>query len=76
MIDLKMIRHACGRTQKQVAAALGLTEVSGRQTVGQIEARSDWLLSSIAAYIRACGAAQATLVVTTENGEEVIQRLV
>lgn len=42
-------------TQRAIAEALGFSDRSGHITVAQIEARTDWLVSSIAAYVRACG---------------------
>lgn len=68
MIDLRAIRLAAELSQTALAKELGLSERSGRQTVGEIEARQDWLLSSVAAYVRAAGGT-AELVVTV-NGEE------
>lgn len=41
----------------------------GQRTVSQIEARTDWLLSSLGQYFRAAGAT-AELVVNV-NGEEI-----
>lgn len=62
MIDLKAIRLAAGLTQKDLAARLGLSERSGRVTVAQIEARTDWTLSGLVAYIRAASGTGVLLV--------------
>ena len=67
-INLKAVREAAGIMQKDVAKALGMSEKSGRVTVAQIEARSDWLVSSLAAYLSAVGAS-AELVVYVNDQE-------
>lgn len=68
VIDLKAIREAAGLSRTELAEWLGLSSRTGRITVSQIEGRDDWLLSSLAAYFKACGAT-AELVVTVA-GEE------
>lgn len=68
MIDPKAVRIAAGLTQKELAQRLGLSERSGRVTVAQIEARADWTVSGLAAYIKAAGG-NAELIVSV-NGEE------
>lgn len=68
MIDLQAIRNAAGITQRELAERQGFTETSGRVSVAQLEARDDWLVSRIAAYLKACDAT-AELVVTV-NGHE------
>ena len=55
-------------TQKEVAAESGMTERSGRVTVAQIEARTDWLVSSLSSYLGAVGAV-GELVVTVNDQE-------
>lgn len=70
MIDLKSVRSAAGIGPTELAQRLGLSPRSGRITVSQIENRDDWLLSSLAAYFKACGAV-AELKVTV-NGTEFI----
>lgn len=62
MIDLKAIRLAAGLTQLQQAAKMGLSPRSGRVTVAEIEARKDWLVSSLSNYLQACGAAGELVV--------------
>lgn len=68
MIDLRAIRDAAGLTPTELAAEMGFSPRSGRVTVAQIEGRDDWLLSTLAAYMRATGAS-AELVVKVA-GEE------
>ncbi len=70
MFDLKEIRKAAGMSGTALAAAMGLSPVSGRQQVTQIEARDDWLLSRLARYIAAAGGT-AELVVRVD-GQELI----
>lgn len=68
MIDLKAVRDAAGLSRAELAERMGMSERSGRVTVAQIEKRSDWLVSSVAAFIAAAGgAAELTVKV---NGKE------
>ncbi|OMC55393.1 hypothetical protein A5747_13450 [Mycobacterium sp. IS-836] len=67
-VDLKAIRTTAGLTPTEMAAQLGLSPRSGRITVSLMEGRDDWLLSSLSAYFKACGAV-AELVVTVEGDE-------
>lgn len=67
-IALKEIREVAGATQTDVAVGMGFTGPASRAAVYKIESRSDWLMSTIAAYLAALGAT-AELVVTV-NGEE------
>lgn len=67
MIDLRAIRAAAGMSQAALAEQMGMSS-TGQRTVSQIEARDDWLLSSLAAYIRAAGGT-AELVVTVGDDE-------
>lgn len=62
----RIIREAAALRQIDVAHGLGLSATTGKSTVAQLEARRDWLLSSIIAYLKACGAS-ADLTVTV-NG--------
>ncbi len=67
-IRLKEIREAAGATQKEVATGMGFVGNTRRGAVAKIEARSDWLKSTIAAY---CGAVGATAeLVIHVNGRE------
>lgn len=68
MINLRAIRGASGITQACIAKGMGMSANSGRVTVAQIEAREDWLLSTISSYVRANGGT-ATLYVNV-NGQE------
>jgi hypothetical protein len=72
-VNLRAIRVTAGITPTQMAAKLGLSPNNGRITVAQIEARQDWLLSSLTAYFKAAGA-EAELVVTVD-GERFIFEL-
>lgn len=67
-IDLKAIRRAAEQTPAQTAAHMGFAPPNGRITVAQIEARQDWLLSTISSYIAALGGS-AVLVVDV-NGQQ------
>ncbi|MBF4194649.1 helix-turn-helix transcriptional regulator [Mycolicibacterium phlei] len=69
-LNLRQIRHLAEVTQAEVAQGLDLSEKNGRKTVREIENRSDWLLSTIVGYLRACGAT-AQLVITVPSGETV-----
>lgn len=67
-VDLVAIRNAAGISRAELAQRLGLSPRSGRITVSQIENRDDWLLSSLAAYFKACGAvAELTVKVAGEE---------
>lgn len=66
MINIRSIREAAGMTGTDIARGLGYSENSGRQTVSQLEARNDWLLSKLVDYIRAAGGS-AVLTVTLPN---------
>ena len=59
MIDLAEIRRAAGRTQVELATALGTSQGQ----ISRIERQSDFLLSTLRAYITALGV-HASLVVT------------
>lgn len=71
MINIREVRLAAGLSQSAQAERMGMSggKGHGQKTVSQIEARSDWLLSSVAAYIKAAGGT-ADLVVTV--GDEQI----
>ena len=62
MIDLAEIRRAAGVTQVEMAARLGMTQSS----VSQLERRGDVLLSTLAAYLAALGAA-ANITVAVDD---------
>lgn len=66
-MNLKSIRQAAELSQATLAERMGMSS-NGQRTVSQIEAREDWLLSSVASYIRAAGGT-AELTVTV-NGDE------
>ena len=59
MIDLAEIRRAAGRTQVELATALGTSQGQ----ISRIERQSDLLLSTLSAYLTALGV-HASLVVT------------
>lgn len=58
-LDLRTIREAAGLTTPQQAEGMGLASYN---TVGQIERRKDWLISTVADYVAAAGGT-ATLTV-------------
>lgn len=64
-IDLAAIRKAAALTQTDLAARLGISQGS----VSKIEGQQDWLLSTLADYMRAAGVENARLAVTV-NGED------
>lgn len=68
MIDLRQVRNASGKMAKDVAADMGMSERSGRQTLSQFESRGDWLFSSVRNYLNAVGA--TAQIVITVNGKE------
>ncbi|WP_457125845.1 helix-turn-helix domain-containing protein [Mycobacteroides abscessus] len=63
MIDLAAVRRATGVTQVELASRLRTTQGG----VSRIERQSDWLLSTLVAYLDALGVS-ATLTVSV--GEE------
>jgi transcriptional regulator with XRE-family HTH domain len=67
-MDIRQIRAAAGLTLQEMADALGM---SGRQGVSEIERRNDWLVSTLASYIRAAGGS-AELVVWVGDSRLVI----
>lgn len=67
MINPREIRLAAGLSQAALAERMGMS-ATGQRTVSQIEAREDWLLSSLAAYIKAAGGT-AELVVNVGDEE-------
>lgn len=67
-MDIRQIRAAAGLTLQEMADALGM---SGRQGVSEIERRDDWLVSTLASYIRAAGGT-AELVVWVNGSRLVI----
>ncbi|MDP7732656.1 MULTISPECIES: helix-turn-helix domain-containing protein [Mycobacterium] len=64
-INLAAIRKAAALTQTDLAARLGISQGS----VSKIEGQQDWLLSTLADYMRAVGVANTRLAVTV-NGED------
>lgn len=58
VLDLAQIRRMQGRTQAQVARALGCSQAS----VSRLEHGADVTLSMAARYLAACGADQLRLV--------------
>jgi predicted transcriptional regulator len=51
LATLKNLRQAVGRTQKELAARLGV----GQDIISRIERRSDMLLSTLRRYVEAMG---------------------
>jgi len=64
-INLAAIRKAAALTQTDLAARLGISQGS----VSKIEGQQDWLLSTLADYMRAAGVENARMAVTV-NGED------
>jgi transcriptional regulator with XRE-family HTH domain len=69
VIDLPEIRRAAGRTQVELATALGTRQGQ----ISRIERQSDLLLSTLSAYLTALGA-DARLVVSV-GGKIITQEL-
>jgi len=70
MIDLVAIRKAVGVTQIQLAERLGV----GQAQVSKTENRVDFLLSTLASYLRALGV-EAVLTVHISNGRSLNYRI-
>ncbi len=68
-IDLRKVRQAASKTQRDIADAMGYAQNSGRATLSQIEMRQDWLISSLRSYLTAAGAT-GYLVVKVGDGEQ------
>lgn len=68
MINLKVVRQAAEMSQADLAERMGMSR-HGQRTVSQIEAREDWLLSSLVQYFKAAGATAKLVVVV--NGEQI-----
>jgi transcriptional regulator with XRE-family HTH domain len=69
VIDLPEIRRAAGRTQVELATALGTSQGQ----ISRIERQSDLLVSTLSAYLTALGA-DARLVVSV-GGKTITQEL-
>jgi len=69
VIDLVEIRRAAGRTQVELAAALGTSQGQ----ISRIERQSDMLVSTLIAYLTALGV-EASLVVLV-GGKTIAQEL-
>ena len=69
MIDLPEIRRAAGRTQVELATALGTSQGQ----ISRIERQSDMLVSTLIAYLTALGV-EAKLVVRV-GGKTIAQEL-
>jgi DNA-binding XRE family transcriptional regulator len=64
-VNLAAIRKAAALTQVQLAQRLGISQGS----VSKLEGQEDWLLSTLADYIRAAGVENARIAVTV-NGQD------
>ncbi len=64
-VNLAAIRKAAALTQQDLAQRLGISQGS----VSKIEGQEDWLLSTLADYIRAAGVENARIAVTV-NGQD------
>jgi transcriptional regulator with XRE-family HTH domain len=69
VIDLANIRRAAGRTQVELATAMNTSQGQ----ISRIERQSDFLLSTLRAYLTALGA-EASLVVSV-SGKTIAQEL-
>jgi transcriptional regulator with XRE-family HTH domain len=69
VIDLAELRRAAGMTQVQLAVVLATSQGQ----ISRIERQSDFLLSTLRAYLTALGA-EASLVVSV-NGKTIAQQL-
>jgi transcriptional regulator with XRE-family HTH domain len=69
VIDLPEIRRAAGRTQVELATALGTSQGQ----ISRIERQSDLLVSTLSAYLTGLGV-EASLVVTV-GGKTIAQQL-
>jgi DNA-binding XRE family transcriptional regulator len=58
-VNLASIRRAAALTQIELSQRLGV----GQGAVSKLENQDDWLLSTLAGYIKAAGAKDARLVV-------------
>lgn len=63
-INLATIRQAAALTQTEMAQRLGISQGS----VSRMEGQGDWLLSTLADYMRAAGVENARIAVTV-NGQ-------
>lgn len=64
-VNLAAIRRAAALTQIELSHRLGI----GQGAVSKLENQDDWLLSTLAGYIKAAGADDARLVITI-NGQD------
>ncbi|MGH3562741.1 MAG: helix-turn-helix domain-containing protein [Mycobacterium sp.] len=64
-LNLAAIRRAAALTQIELSQRLGV----GQGAISKLENQDDWLLSTLAGYIKAAGAQDARLVVTI-NGQD------
>jgi transcriptional regulator with XRE-family HTH domain len=62
MVDLAQVRRSAGRTQVELAGALGTSQGQ----ISRIERQSDMLLSTLSAYLTALGV-NASLVIEVGN---------
>jgi DNA-binding XRE family transcriptional regulator len=65
-INLAAVRRAAALTQIELSQRLGV----GQGAISKLENQDDWLLSTLAGYIKAAGAQDARLVVTI-NGQDI-----
>lgn len=67
LASLKALRKSAGKTQEELAAALGV----GQDTISRLEKRSDMLLSTLRHYVESVGG-QLTLVARFPNQAPVV----
>jgi DNA-binding XRE family transcriptional regulator len=65
-VNLAAVRRAAALTQVELSQRLGV----GQGAISKLENQDDWLLSTLAGYIKAAGAQDARLVVTI-NGQDI-----
>ncbi|QRY51770.1 hypothetical protein [Mycolicibacterium septicum] len=66
-LSLRAVRRASGRTLREVADEMGY---STPQQANNTEAREDWLVSTVAQYVAACG---GTVTVTVKVKGQVME---
>jgi hypothetical protein len=66
-VSLRTLREGLGKTQSELAGALGMTQ----SEVSRLESRGDVLLSTLARYAEALGGTLETVVVLPKTGHRI-----